>query len=62
MHRIEISVKSDPEHGISPTIVCIDTKTRLLLFFRFLKQHVHDLDRQVMSHDNVGVAYLVELC
>jgi hypothetical protein len=35
MHRIEISVKSDPEHGISPTIVCVDTKTRWLLFLDF---------------------------
>ena len=34
-HRIKISVKSDAELGISPTIVCADTKTRLLLFLDF---------------------------
>ena len=35
MDRIEISLKSEPEHGTSPTIVCVDTKTRWLLFLDF---------------------------
>ena len=37
MYRIEISLKSDPERGTSPTIVCVDTKTNLqrLLFLDF---------------------------
>ena len=47
MHRIEISLKSDPEHGTRPTIVCVDTKTRWLLFLDFGRSMiVHELDRR----------------